>query len=166
MSSVKYTKSQFNPDNIKSGRVRIGWFSGIRYENGVPVAQVAHWQEFKTPGARYPIPARPFMRPVLHGQGNQLRVKLKTEYAKAIRNNENTEKVLRRFGEFVTSQIRNSIRNTMSPPNSDITLHGGWLRTKGNVPFHVEPKRGNHPLIDTGFMLDSIDYQVQEVSRG
>lgn len=166
MSSVKYTKSKFNPDNIKSGRVRIGWFSGTRYDDGIPVAQVARWQEYGTPDAKYPIKARPFMRPVLHGQGNQLRAKLKTEYAKAIRNNENTQKVLLRFGEYVTSQIRQSIRMTVTPANRPVTLEGGWLKSSGGIPFYVEPKRGNHPLIDTGFMLDSIDYQVQEVSRG
>lgn len=162
MIKAKYTKGKFDPNKLKEGIVRVGWFSGIRYEDGLPVAQVARWQEFGT-GGKYPIPPRPFMRPVLHGRGNEMREKLQKAYSKALKDNQNTMIVLGRFGEYLTSQIRQSIRMTVNPPNSPVTLHGGWLRTERGVPFHVEGKRGNHPLIDTGFMIDSLTYQIEEV---
>lgn len=163
MIKVKRTKGKYNPKMLKSATVRVGWFGGIRYEDGLPVAQVAKWQEYGTPDAKYPIKARPFMRPVLHGQGNQMREHLRKIYSKALKDNKNTMDVLGRFGEYVTSQIRQSIRMTVTPANRPVTLEGGWLKSSGGIPFYVEPKRGNHPLIDTGFMVSSITYQLEEV---
>lgn len=162
MIKVKRTKGKYNPKMLKDGIVRVGWFGGIRYEDGLSVAQVAKWQEYGTAG-KYPIPPRPFMRPVLHGQGNQMREHLRKIYSKALKDNKNTMDVLGRFGEYVTSSIRQSIRMTVNPPNRPITVHGGWLKSRSGKSFYVEPKLGNHPLIDTKVMINSLDYQIEEV---
>lgn len=165
MIKAKYTRGKFDPNKLKEGIVRVGWFSGIRYEDGLSVAQVARWQEFGTPYAKYPIKARPFMRPVLHGRGNEMREKLHKAYSKALKDNQNTMIVLGRFGEYLTSQIRQSIRMTVNPPNRPITVHGGWLKSRSGKSFYVEPKLGNHPLIDTKVMINSLTYQIEEVHR-
>lgn len=162
MMKTKYRRSRYDINKLKCGIVRVGWFSGYRYEDGTPVAAVAQWNEFGTPNAKYPIPARPFMRPMFHTQGDQMREHLRVIYRRALKENRNTMDVLGRFGEYVTSQIRQSIRLRVSPANRPVTLQGGWLRSKTGIPFYVEPKRGSHPLIDTGYMVSTVTYQLEE----
>lgn len=161
MMTVRVSRSKHNPDNIRDGTVRVGWFAGIRYDDSTPVAQVAQWNEYGTPNAKYPIPARPFMRPVMHTQGQHLKEQIKALYGTALRNNKSTIKALEKFGEIVLDKIQSQIRSNVYTPNAPITLRGGWLRSASGQPFYVEKKRGRHPLIDTGFMLDSIDYQIE-----
>lgn len=161
--STRVSHKQINLDNYRDGIVRVGWFSGIRYEDGLPVAQVAYWNEYGVPNAKYPIPARPFMRPVMHAQQNDLKERLRSLYMAAIRNNTNTLNALATFGELVLYKIQDQIHANIYTPNAPITLHGGWLRSSSGKSFHVERKRGSHPLIDTGFMVNSITYQIEEV---
>lgn len=160
--TVRVNRSKMNLDNIREGKVRVGWFAGIRYDDNTPVAQVARWNEYGVPNAKYPIPARPFMRPVMHAEGQDLKERLKALYGAALRNNTNTMNALATFGELVLYKIQSRIRANIYTPNSPITLRGGWLRSASGRPFYVEKKRGSHPLIDTGFMIDSIDYQLEE----
>lgn len=162
MMTVRVRRKKRNLDQLREGVVRIGWFAGVRYEDGLSVAQVAQWQEYGT-GGKYAIPARPFMRPVLHAGQTVLKERLRVLYSTALSNNTNTITALSTFGEFVLEKIQSQIDATISPPNAPITLQGGWLRTSKGVPFFVKPKRGSHPLVDTGFMRDSISYQTEEI---
>lgn len=145
--TAKLSKHQIDKDKFKDGIVRIGWFNGVRYEDGVPVAMVARVNEFGVPGR---IPARPFMRPVVHGKGPQLVEKLRNEYKQAIKDNRNTAKVLERFGIYVETLVRGQIMATVTPPNS---------------PYTLRHKRGTHPLIDTGFMVETLTHQTEEIKR-
>lgn len=165
LMTCKVIRKKRNLDQLREGIVRIGWFSDVRYDDNLPVAYVARWQEFGTPNAKYPIPARPFMRPAIHGSQVVLQEKLQTLYRTALQNNTNTMVALATFGEMVLERIQTQIDATMTPPNSPITLYGGWLRSKRGIPFHVNPKRGSHPLIDTGFMRDTIRYETEEIKK-
>ena len=163
--NVRVDKKRYNIDNLREGVVRVGWFSDTKYDDGVSVAQVARWNEFGTPSAKYPIPARPFMRPVTHGKAPQLAEQLRATYQMAIRNNTDTMKVLERFGEYVIALIQRQIDATTSPANSPITIHGGWLRSASGKSFHVAGKKRTHPLIDTGFMRATVSYQAEEIRK-
>jgi len=143
---VRVLRKKYNTSQLRDGIVRVGWFEGMRYEDGVPVAQVARWNEY---GAGR-VPARPFMRPVLHGQKQTILENLKFQYQKAIRNNQNTVKVLNLIGEDVKYRIQWQIMATTTPPNAPSTI-----RAKGF----------NKPLYDTGFMFNSVAYQVEEIFR-
>ena len=161
MIEVKIQKKELDLDKIKEGKVRVGWWANIKYEKGGPsVAQVARWNEFGTPY----IPARPFFRPVVHGQRTELVQLLRHLYQGAIRNNTDTMDALGAFGEEVTGRIRVSISNVHTPPNAPITIYGGWMRRKGGKPFYVVGKgEGKKPLHDTGLMKDSVSYETEEV---
>lgn len=143
---VTVRKSRFNVDNLKDGIVRIGWFSQHRYADGLPVASVAIYNEYGTPTA----PARPFMRPVMHGQKQTISENLTHLYKSAIRNNQNTMKVLEMIGEDVRWRIQAQILATNTPPNA---------------PSTIKAKGFNKPLYDTGFMLNTVSYQTEEVYR-
>lgn len=151
-----------NFDRLKDATLSVGWFGGIRYEDGTPVARVAEWNEFGAiAGGKYKIPARPFMRPVAHGKASQINSAANVIFKTGIINNQSAEKMLGQLAELVIELIQQQIDATVLPQNSPVTLHGGWLKTSGGIPFHVDKKRGRHPLINTGFMRDSIDYQVE-----
>lgn len=163
MIRVKATIKKLNLDQFREGKVRVGWFNDIRYDDGVSVAQVAYWNEYGT----YNFPAgRPFMRPMLHQNQRAILDNLRDQYRYAILHNQNTVKVLEKIGEDVRWRIQSQILATNTPPNAPITLNGGWMRNKksGRL-FYVIPKIGTHPLIDTGVMYETVSYQVEEVFR-
>lgn len=160
MFNVKTTIKRINVDQFRDGKVRIGWFSDVRYDDGITVAQVAYWNEYGT----YNSPARPFMRPMLHQNKNAILDNLKYQYQRAIANNQNTAQVLSLIGEDVVDKIKTQILATYSPANAPITLTGGWMHNKkSGRMFYVIPKIGTHPLIDTGVMYQTVSYQVEEV---
>lgn len=144
--NVRVRRNKYNTKNIREGIVRVGWFSQHRYSDGLPVASVAVFNEYGTPTA----PARPFVRPVIHGQKQMILENLKHHYKSALRNNTNTNKVLALIGEDVKWRIQAQILATNTPPNA---------------PSTIKAKGFNKPLYDTGFMLNSVSYQTEEVFR-
>lgn len=105
---------------------------------GLSVAQVAFWNEFGTIRA----PARPFFRTMIESKSPRWGIALgaalrKTDY--------NARNALAIMGEGIVGQLRQSIRDWSSPPNS---------------PRTVAIKGFNKPLIDSAVMLRSADYQV------
>lgn len=128
----------------EGAHVVVGFLESATYPSktaGAPaqaVAQVAFWNEFGTIHA----PSRPFFRTMIEsksprwgvGLGNALR-----------RTNYDGRMSLAIMGEAIRGQLRESIRNWSSPPNS---------------PRTVARKGFNKPLIDTAVMLRSAEYQV------
>lgn len=163
MIEAKVRKKDLDLDKMREGKVRVGWWGNITYKNGGPsVAQVARWNEYGTPY----IPARPFFRPVVHGQQTELVQELRRLYQDALRNNTDSLDALNTFGEDVEGRIRVSISNVFTPPNAPITIYGGWLRRKGHKAVYIEGKgEGKKPLHDTGLMKDSVSHEVEEVMK-
>lgn len=162
---VEYRKKKVNPDNLREGVVRVGFFEGVRYDDGTPVAKVARWNEFGT-NVEHGIPERPFMRPAVFEHKEALTEKLRSAYKQAFKDRQNTMLVLNKFGEYVVNLIQTQIESTHTPANSPITIHGGWLGFKGGRSVYVEGKQGKtHPLEDTMFMHDSVDYKAEEVFK-
>lgn len=141
----------------QGAHVRVGFLGSATYpagkDVGKQVAQVAAWNEFGTiaPDANEEnnqgetpkgIPERPFIRTMVAKKsprwGQQLGVALK-------KSNYDAMKGLAIMGEIMQGQMRDSIENWTNPPNADAT---------------VKRKGFNKPLIDTGFMKTSVDYQV------
>ena len=153
---VKYSRKQLNLDMLKDAEVRLGWFSGQRYEDGVSIAQVARWNEYGT----WNIPSRPFMRTFAHTRQPFLQEKLKSLLTKAIRNNTHVMDAFSLFGEYSVDQLKTHMEGFSSVPNSPVTVKGGWIKTKNGKPFYVEGKGFNKPLYDTGTMINAVSYQV------
>ena len=62
-------------------------------------------------------------------------------------NNYNAELSLSLMGEYVKGQLQKSIRD---------------LKTPVNAPSTVQKKGFDDPLIDTGHMINSVDYEVMK----
>lgn len=121
--------------------VRVGFLASATYPDGKPVAMIAAIQNFGAPRAG--IPPRPFF-------SNMIKDK-QAEWGPAIgnllvANDYDALRVLRLTGEAVAGQLRTSIVETNEPPLA---------------PSTIDRKGFDKPLVDTGHMLNSVDYEVK-----
>ncbi len=112
------------------------------------------------------IPPRPVVRPAL------ARETLRAEMAESLIESceaaakgdlPGTQAGLENAGQRGADGIREYINAGISPPNSPVTLSGGWIYNrvaKKGVP--VKGKTGDKPLLDTGALYNDFDYEVTE----
>jgi hypothetical protein len=122
--------------------LRVGFLENARYPDGTPVAMIAAIQDFGAPSVG--IPPRPFFRNMIKNKQG--------EWPKAVAgvlkaNNYDAVKTLEITGAAIAGQLRQSIIDTNSPPLA---------------PSTIQRKGFAKPLVDTGHMLNSVDYEVQE----
>jgi hypothetical protein len=125
----------------RGGTLRVGFLEGATYPDGKPVAMIAAIQEFGAPAAG--IPPRPFFRHMIDAKSS--------EWPKAIAGllkstDMDASQALALAGEAIAGQLRQSIVDTNEPP-----LKPATIRRKGS----------DKPLVDTGHMLNSVDYEVK-----
>jgi hypothetical protein len=118
----------------------VGFLEGATYPDGTSVAMVAVIQDFGAPNAG--IPPRPFFRNVV-AEGKMTWGKSLVTILKD--NDYDAKRALKLMGEGIRGQIQNSITN------------GSFTPLK---PATVRRKGFDKPLIDTGHMLNSVDYEV------
>lgn len=125
----------------KSATLRVGFLEGATYPDGTSVPMVAAIQEFGAPSKG--IPPRPFFRGMI--------AEKKDTWGPAIgnlmkANQYDAEKTLGQAGAGIKGQLQQSIKDLTSPPLA---------------PSTVAAKGFDKPLIDTGHMLNSVDYDVK-----
>jgi cobalamin biosynthesis Co2+ chelatase CbiK len=99
-------------------------------------------QTAMVPAHTVTIPARPFFRSMIAQKSG----KWASGIARQLKaTNYDVDKTLTLTGESIKGQLQQSIRDFSNPPNAKST---------------VRKKGFNDPLIDTGHMLDSVDYEV------
>lgn len=126
---------------LKSGgTVHVGFLQNATYPNGTNVATIAAIQNFGAPSRG--IPPRPFF--------SNMVAKHSGDWPSAVKSlitihNYDARIVLELMGQGIAGQLRQSIIDTNDPPNAPSTI-----RRKGS----------SKPLVDTGHMLASVDYEV------
>jgi hypothetical protein len=103
------------------------------------VATVAAFNEFGTGTA----PPRPFFRNMIKAKSKEWGPAL---FKQLKANDYDVNKSLAVLGEGISGQLRKSIRDTNAPPLAQST---------------IDRKGFSKPLVDTGHMLASIDYEVK-----
>jgi hypothetical protein len=135
--------------------VKIGFLANATYPDGKKVAMIAAIQEYGAPSRN--IPPRPFFRHMIAAK--------KAEWGPAIAgllkdNGYDAFQTLLETGEAVSGQLRKSIIDTNSPALSPVTLARRGYTGKAYNP--KDPSTfGAKPLVDTGHMLNSVDYEVK-----
>lgn len=123
-----------------AAEVRVGFLDTATYPDGTPVAMVAAIQDFGAPSQG--IPPRPFFRTMVSDKSpawpNTMASLLKS-------NNYDARLTLGQMGAGIAGQLRQSIHDTNSPP-----LAASTIAAKGHAK----------PLVDTGHMLQSVDFEV------
>ncbi|MCY1196913.1 hypothetical protein D9M72_82690 [compost metagenome] len=122
------------------GSLRVGFLEGATYPDGTPVALVAAVNEFGRPDRNQP--PRPFFRSMIAERQKDWPRALG---AVAKNNDYDIDKTLGLMGEGIKGQLQESIQHMDSPPLSPVT---------------VARKGFEKPLVDTGHMMNSVDYEV------
>ena len=119
--------------------LQVGFFSTSKYPNGQAVTNVAVWNEFGTGS----IPERPFFRQAIAGAkrsiGPMIRASLDGRKMAMDR------QAAGRIGEFMKDRIQTSITT---------------LRSPGNAPATIAAKGSSNPLIDEGFLRNSVAWVI------
>ena len=135
-------------------QLEVGFFSTAKYSTGEYVAQVAYWNEYGTTLS----PPRPFFRNAIKDNSKEwLELFRETQFK-----TKDMFKSLSIVGTIAKDDIATSITDLTSPPNSEITISGGWIRHANGKAFKVKGKGSSNPLIDTGLMRNSVSYEITQ----
>lgn len=122
----------------RTGTVRVGFLEGATYEDGTPVAMVAALLNFGISNGK----AWPFFTRMIEEKSPAWG---KTLADLLVANDYDVEKCLALMGTGIAGQLRQAIVD-MNEPALD--------------PRTVARKGFDKPLVDTGHMLNSIDFEV------
>jgi RNA-binding protein YhbY len=156
----------------KPGVLRVGFFANATYPDGTKVAMIAAIQEFGAPKAR--IPPRPFFRTMVAAKSPEWPRAVKAQL-KA--NNYDVEQTLRVVGQGIRDQLQQSIRDTLTPALSPVTLmlrkmkkqKPGLVVTRATVGEAARRVAAGQsttgvstkPLVETGVLINSVDFEVK-----
>lgn len=149
--------------SLEEYSAQAGWFESARYDDGVPVAQVAIYNEYGTSR----IPPRPFMRPTVESQKGEWARTTGKVVSQVLRGKMSAEQGMTLVAQKAAGDIRQTITQVFEPELSPVTvLLRQWRKegkditgkTVGDAARAVaEGQRGEgvttKPLIDTGHML-------------
>lgn len=91
------------------------------------------------------IPARPFMRPSFDQNIDKLHALRERLWVEYLNGHITNEQAFGLMGEFLVAKIKNTIRR---------------IREPALAPATIARKHSSKPLIDTGQMLNSVQYKV------
>jgi hypothetical protein len=143
-----------NTANFFGGhKVTAGFFESAKYANGTPVAYIAAIQEFGYPEGN--IPSRPFFRNAIKANEQKWGDVAGRLIESAIEGKLSESQALEQLGSMIKGDIQESIidGDFESLKQSTLVARQSRKRTAGVA---------NKPLIDTGHMMRSVDYTVEE----
>ena len=111
------------------------------------------------------IPARPVVKPALAQSSVRTKMSAAMISACAAANSGDLAAVtsaLEDAGRAGVDGIHAYIDEGIPPPNSPITLKGGWMRNPvSKKPVHIKGKSGTTPLVDTGQLYNDFDWEIR-----
>ena len=112
------------------------------------------------------IPPRPVVAPALGRESLRAEMgeKLLSSCEAALAGDPaGTKKGLEEAGQRGADGIREYIDAGISPPNSPVTLSGGWIYNRvAKKGVMVKGKAGDKPMLDTGGLYNDFDYEITE----
>ena len=119
-------------------------------------------QEHGSPIMR--IPSRPVIRPALaKPETRSAMAEAMRDAVRAAWNGEDPRPSVEAAGQAGADGIRKYIDSNIPPPNSPVTVNGGWMYNRAaHKSVYVPGKGFNKPLFDTGALYDAFDYEVEE----
>ena len=110
------------------------------------------------------IPARPVVKPALAQSSTRAEMSAAMLSACAAANDGDLSAVtsaLEDAGRAGVDGIHAYIDKGIPPPNSPITLSGGWMRNPvSKKPVRIKGKSGTTPLVDTGQLYNDFDWEI------
>lgn len=122
----------------------IGFQHGYNQEeDGTDICDIAAWNEL---GTSRGIPSRPFIRNTVDLHKDEINACL-DQMVLQVLNGATAEQVLRQMGVYLKGKMQVEITDGSYVPNSPSTIHR---------------KKSDKPLIDTGHMRASVNYQIKK----
>jgi hypothetical protein len=132
-----------NVRKMNDMKLEWGIFSDAEtYEDGMTPADVAKLNE---EGHEINTPPRPFMSTNAEKEKPVLKKMIKSLYRKMTKKIISPEERLMILGEYMEESLKQEIVDWSDPPNA---------------PSTIAKKGFNDPLINTGLMLDSVSYRI------
>lgn len=146
-SLKKNLKQIASVTKLKDYKTEVGWFEDTKYDDNLPIAQVAYWQEY---GTSKGIPQRPFMRPAEMENESKWEKIFEQEAQKSIETDGDIKKAMDRLGFVVQGDIQQAIIDIHEPALAKSTIKSRQRRGNSSVK----------PLVDTGEMLATVQHKV------
>ncbi len=110
------------------------------------------------------IPSRPVIRPALaKPETRSAMADAMKDAARAAWEGEDPRSAMEAAGRAGADGIRKYIDSNIPPPNSPVTVNGGWIYNRAARKCVYVPGKGfNKPLFDTGALYDAFDYEIEE----
>ncbi len=158
-------------DELSSKQLKVGFLEGSTYLDGTSLPMVAASNEFGNPARG--IPPRPFFRNAISENSDKW-----AENAEQLMKsyNGNTDMVLDLMGSIIRDDVMRSIDNLSSPALSPVTIllrsrfpmrsgmtFNDVLKAREDVKKGITGSGHDNPLIWTGEMQNSVDYEVSEI---
>jgi len=151
--------------------LRVGFLEGSTYPDGTSVPMVAASNEFGNPASG--SPPRPFFRNMIAKSSPKWGDDIA---AIATAAGFDAQKTFSLMGERIKDQLQQSIRDTMEPKLSPVTIllrerfgnnhheitFDDVQRARVDVANGKKGSASDKPLIWTGHMLNSVDYEVKD----
>lgn len=138
---------------LNDAQGKVGWFENARYEDGTPVALVAVVQEHGS--TKRGIPARPFMRTTQQEKAQVWKEDARRLAAAVAAGQMPPDALMEGLTQKAEGDVRQSISRVLSPPLSERTIAARARR-------HSKGKASSKPLVDTGYMLNTLTSQVKK----
>ena len=143
---------------LRSKRVKVG----LPESAGGHLRFILAVQQHGSPLMR--IPARPVIQSALakeetrRAMAEELRGALEAAWK-----GEDPAPSLEAAGQAGADGIRAYIDSHIPPPNSPVTVNGGWIwNRKARKGVYVRGKGSDKPLFDTGTLYDAFGYEITE----
>ena len=123
--------------------VRIGFQQGkATEEDGTDICDIAAWNELGTVN----MPSRPFLRMSVDDNSDKINSFMSAQ-KRSIINGEPTDRILKKIGIFQKDLIQEKITEGSFAPNA---------------PSTIKAKGSSKPLIDTGRMRQSVNFEIKQ----
>lgn len=178
LSAIKQLKEALEQANGE--KLQVGWLSSANYSEGMPVAQVAFWQEYGTKSA----PPRPFFRPAIAENESKWANLVESGAGAVVEGRATMDMVFNGLGLMTQADIKNAITGpqpALSPvtlalrrlKNEGYTINGTLVGAVAAAVARGETGNGQlgapygntTPLVDTGIMLATLTYNVGKVEE-
>lgn len=132
-------------DRTKPGGLKVGLVAGLgehpNSEDGMTIVEVGAVNEFGAPG----VPERPFLRTTIAQYHGEYASMIKQMLADIITGKKSFTQAVGILGVKAQADVVSTINNWDDPPNS---------------PETIDRKGSSQPLVDTGIMKKSINWEV------
>ena len=143
---------------LKAANVKVG----LPAKAGGRLRFILAVQEHGSPVMR--IPSRPLIRPALSKPETRAAMaEAMKDAVTAAWEGEDPRPAMEAAGRAGADGIRAYIDSHIPPPNSPVTVNGGWMYNRAaHKGVYVSGKGFNKPLFDTGALYDAFDYEIEE----